>query len=69
MKSSNNLMTRPQELTLVLEHKLKNLWAQYTACLESCGDADMANELRRQYFDLYQEYKSKRSWLNAMENN
>lgn len=69
MKSANNIMTYPEELNLVLEHKLKNLWTQYTACLESCPDTEIANELKKQYFDLYQEYKKKKTWLKAIENN
>lgn len=69
MKTKNETTAAAQELSVVLEHQLKNIWSQYTTCLDSKGSSEIADKLREQYFDLYQQYKNNKNWLKAIENN
>lgn len=56
------------EILIVLEHQMKNLWSQYMACLDVCGNNEDAKVLREKYFKLYHSYKSNKEWQNVIEN-
>lgn len=69
MKTKNVTTTSAEELSTVLEHQLKSLWSQYTICLDSNGSPEISDQLRKRYFDLYQQYKNNKNWLKAIDNN
>lgn len=54
------------DLLLVLEHQMKNLWSQYTYSLETNGASELTQNLKEKYFDIYRNYKNNKQWLEAI---
>lgn len=64
-KISSQNQTQDQkisDLVTVLEHQMKDIWAQYVNCLNQCGQIETAEALREKYFKIYRNYKNNKEW-------
>jgi hypothetical protein len=52
----------------ILEHQLRDLWAQYVGRLDRNGFDETAKVLKEKYFRLYRSYRNNKNWKDLVNN-